>query len=73
MHVEKVLGVLRNKELRCSGHKCSFGLEEIQYVGHLVSHNHIFPMPEKLKAVNDWPRPANVHDVHSFFGTLWLL
>jgi hypothetical protein len=68
IHVEKVLKILCNEELRCSGHKCSFGLEEIQYVGHLVSHNHICPMPDKLKAVDDWPRPADIHNVRSFLG-----
>ncbi|KAI7934843.1 hypothetical protein MJO29_016106 [Puccinia striiformis f. sp. tritici] len=67
-HVKLVLEVLRKEELRCSGHKCSFGLEEIQYVGHLVSHNSIRPMPEKLDAIKDWPRPSNVHDVRLFLG-----
>lgn len=67
-HLEQVLSVLKREELRCSGHKCLFGLEEIQYVGHLVSQNHIRPMPDKLKAVDDWPRPVNIHDVHSFLG-----
>jgi hypothetical protein len=40
-HVALVLSVLKAEELRCSGHKCSFGLEEIQYVGHRVSQNGI--------------------------------
>ncbi|PLW40770.1 hypothetical protein PCANC_13537 [Puccinia coronata f. sp. avenae] len=63
-----LLSLLQAEELRCSGHKCSFGLEEIQYVGHLVSQNGIRPMPEKLEAVESWPRPSNVHDVRSFLG-----
>jgi transposase InsO family protein len=67
-HVEQVLAVLKTEELRCSGHKCLFGLKEIQYVGHLVSRNHIRPMPDKLKAVEEWPCPSNVHDVRSFLG-----
>jgi hypothetical protein len=69
LHVTQVLMVLCRKELRCSGHKCSIGLEEIQYMGHLISQNRIRPMPDKLKAVNEWPRPRrNVHDVCSFLG-----
>jgi transposase InsO family protein len=67
-HIDLVLSLLQTEELRCSGHKCSFGLEEIQYVGHLVSQNGIRPMPEKLKAVESWPCPSNVHDVRSFLG-----
>jgi hypothetical protein len=25
-------------------------------------------MPDKLDAINKWPRPSNVHDVQSFLG-----
>jgi transposase InsO family protein len=67
-HVEKVLTVLQREELKCSGPKCSFGQTEIQFVGHMVSFNAIRPMSDKLKTINEWPRPANVHDVRSFLG-----
>jgi transposase InsO family protein len=68
LHVEKVLKVLLIEELKCSGKKCSFGQTEIQYVGHMVSHNHVRPMKDKLDAINEWPRPTNVYDVRSFLG-----
>jgi hypothetical protein len=68
VHVEKVLAVLRREELRCSGAKCSFGLREIQYVGHIIGYNSIQPMEDKLASVRGWPRPQNVFDVRSFLG-----
>jgi hypothetical protein len=68
VHVHKVLEVLRTEELNCSGKKCLFGQSEIQYVGHVVLHNHVPPMEDKLVAINDWPRPQNVYDVRSFLG-----
>ncbi|PLW19567.1 hypothetical protein PCASD_21095 [Puccinia coronata f. sp. avenae] len=67
-HVESVLRVLRQEELKCSGAKCLFGLREIQYVGHIIGFNCICPMEEKLSAVKAWPRPANVFNVRSFLG-----
>jgi hypothetical protein len=68
VHVEKVLSVLQRDELRCSGAKCSFGQEEIQFVGQMVSFNFIWTMNDKLKTIDKWPRPANVHDVRLFLG-----
>ncbi|KAI7944413.1 hypothetical protein MJO28_010108 [Puccinia striiformis f. sp. tritici] len=67
-HVQRVLEVLRVEELKCSGAKCSFGQLEIQYVGHVISHNHVKPMQDKLDAIKEWPRPSNVYDVCSFLG-----
>jgi transposase InsO family protein len=67
-HVERVMTVLRREELKCSGPKCSFGQSEIQFVGHVVSYNSVRPMADKLKCIEEWPRPSNVHDVWSFLG-----
>ncbi|KAI7933772.1 hypothetical protein MJO29_016727 [Puccinia striiformis f. sp. tritici] len=67
-HVESVLEILRREELRCSGAKCSFGLREIQYVGHVIGYNSIRPMEEKRVSVREWPRPQTVFDVRSFLG-----
>lgn len=67
-HVRKVLEVLQREELKCSGAKCLFGLQEIQYVGHVIGYNSIRPMESKLESVRDWPRPQMVFDVRSFLG-----
>ncbi|KAI7950619.1 hypothetical protein MJO29_009293 [Puccinia striiformis f. sp. tritici] len=61
-HVESVLEILCREELGCSGAKCSFGLREIQYVGHVIGYNSIRPMEEKLACVREWPRPQTVFD-----------
>jgi hypothetical protein len=55
IHVERVLLVLCQEELKCSGAKCSFGMREIQYVGHIIGYNSIKPMEEKLLCVRSWP------------------
>ncbi|POW14066.1 hypothetical protein PSHT_07517 [Puccinia striiformis] len=68
IHVRQVLQVLRDEELKCSGAKCSFGLREIQYVGHVVGHNTIRPMAEKIESIQLWPQPSTVFDVRSFLG-----
>jgi hypothetical protein len=67
-HVKRVMTVLRREELKCSGPKCSFGQSEIHFVGHVVSYNLVRPMADKLKCIEEWSRPSNVHDVLSFLG-----
>jgi hypothetical protein len=34
----------------------------------MVCFNSIRPMSDKLKSIDKWPRPANVHDVRPFLG-----
>ena len=41
---------------------------DIEFLGHLVSVNGIDPVPDKLKAIRDWPTPHCLRDVHAFFG-----
>jgi hypothetical protein len=48
--------------------KCRFELEEIEFLGHLVSGAGIRPHPDKVKTVLDWPVPKNLLEVQSFLG-----
>ena len=40
----------------------------MDYLGFEVSSEGIHALPEKVKAVVEWPRPQTVHDVRSFLG-----
>ena len=53
--------------------KCKFGLEELSFMGHVLSKNGIRPTEEKVRAAKDAKRPKNVSEVRSFFGTGELL
>lgn len=65
-HVRKVLAVLAKHKLKVKMSKCSFFKSEVEYLGHIISGDHIKPDPKKLKAVNDWPEPANNTQVQAF-------
>jgi len=43
-------------------------LEEVAFLGHVVSKEGIKVDPQKIKAINEWPRPTNVTEVRSFLG-----
>ena len=67
-HLSLVLERLRQQKLYAKRSKCTFAQDEIEYVGFIVGRGGIRPHPDKLKAVQNWPTPANPKDVRGFLG-----
>lgn len=41
---------------------------EVRFVGHLITKDDLKPDPEKVKAVNEMPKPTDVAGVRRFLG-----
>jgi len=54
--------------LKIKPSKCVLFKREIEFLGHLVSVNGVDPLPDKFKAIWDWPTPHCLCDVRAFFG-----
>ena len=67
-HLGLVLQRLREHKLYAKLDKCKFWLEEVAFLGHIVTREGISVDPEKIKAVAEWPRPTNVTEIRSFLG-----
>ena len=70
-HLERLRMIferLRWAKLKLKPKKCHFGQNRIRFLGHYVSKDGIEPMPEKCKAVQEFPTPRKVKDVRSFLG-----
>ena len=37
--------------------KCSFGMEEVEYLDHIVGRESVKVDPKKIQAMQDWPEP----------------
>ena len=48
--------------------KCHFVKEKVEYLGHLVSAKGLEPNPDKVRIVQEFPRPQSTTDVRSFLG-----
>ena len=48
--------------------KCEFWLEQVAFLGHVVSKDGIQVDPKKIEAVADWPRLTTVTEIRSFLG-----
>ncbi|MCO5593798.1 hypothetical protein L7F22_047816 [Adiantum nelumboides] len=60
--------MLRKERLVVNEKKSEFVMEEIHFLGHIVSKDVVRMDPAKIKAIQDWPEPVNLHEVRSFFG-----
>jgi hypothetical protein len=67
-HLRIVLTRIREHQLYAKFSKCTFLLEEIQFLGHVLSAKGIAVDPSKVKDILEWKPPTTVHQVRSFLG-----
>jgi hypothetical protein len=48
--------------------KCRFGINEIDYLGYIVTPNGVQPNPKKIKAIQSLERPKTVTEVRRLIG-----
>ena len=63
-----VLDRLREVGLKVKPSKCALFKTQVHFLGHMISENGVEPQPEKVKAIQDGPRPRCVRDVRAFYG-----
>ncbi|XP_070054365.1 uncharacterized protein [Nicotiana tomentosiformis] len=67
-HLRAVLQTLHQHQLYAKFSKYKFWLKFVTFLGHVVSGEGIKVDPQKIAAVNDWPRPTTSTEIHSFLG-----
>jgi hypothetical protein len=67
-HLQIILTPLREHQLYAKFSKCVFWLEEIQFLGHVLSAKGIAVDPSKVKDILEWKLPTTMHQVRSFLG-----
>jgi hypothetical protein len=67
-HLRIVLTRLSEHQLYALFSKCAFWLEEIQFLGHVLSANGITVDHSKVNDILEWKPPTTVHQVQSFLG-----
>nr|KYP33422.1 Retrovirus-related Pol polyprotein from transposon 17.6 [Cajanus cajan] len=67
-HLRLVLEILKAKQLYAKLSKCEFWLDEVKFLGHVISVEGIAVDPAKVESVLQWERPRTVTDIQSFVG-----
>jgi len=63
-----VLQVLKEKKLYAKLSKCEFWLEEVSFIGQIISGSGIVVDPSTVDVVSQWDTPKSVTEVRSFLG-----
>jgi hypothetical protein len=67
-HLQVVLQRLRDHQLYAKFSKCEFWINEVTFLGHMISPEGITVDPGKVRDVLDWRPPTSVTQVRSFLG-----
>lgn len=67
-NLAEVLQRISSAGLKLSVKKCALFQKEVKYLGHRVTAAGISTDEDKIRAVKDWPRPQNLHELRSFLG-----
>jgi len=67
-HLEMLFHKFSEANLRMSGKKCSFGKDEVKYIGHILSKHGVQIDPSKTDAISSWPCPKCAKHIRSFLG-----
>ncbi|KAA3460965.1 DNA/RNA polymerases superfamily protein [Gossypium australe] len=67
-HLRLMLQILRDKQLYAKFSECEFWLNEVSFLGHVISASGIQVDSSKVSAILDWKPPQNVTEVRSFLG-----
>jgi hypothetical protein len=67
-HLRVVLTRLREHKLYAKFSKCEFWLDQVPFLGHILSAEGVAVDPSKVKDILEWKPPTTVHLVRSFLG-----
>ncbi|WVZ76764.1 hypothetical protein U9M48_024706 [Paspalum notatum var. saurae] len=67
-HLRLVLQKLRDHKLYAKFSKCEFWIEEVKFLGHVISNGGIAVDQSKVSEVQNWKIPGDVKDIRSFLG-----
>jgi hypothetical protein len=61
--VDRVLQLLEAQQLYAKPSRCFFGIQEVEYLGHIVSHEGVNADPNKIKAIKEWRIPTTLRHI----------
>ena len=67
-NLEEVLQRVQEAGLKLKREKCKFMMSSVTYLGHRIDAQGLHPLPEKVTAIQDAPRPRTVMELKSFLG-----
>lgn len=70
LHLRIVFERLQEHNLAINVSKCEFGKEKIEFLGHLITHEGIFPLPDRVSAIQNFKKPTIAKELKRFIATI---
>jgi len=67
-HVRTILKTLLEHGLYASLDKCQFSVQEVDFLGYVITPNGVAMEKSRVDSIQEWPVPKSVHDVQVFLG-----
>lgn len=67
-YVEKILKYHHDNDLYLNPKKCLFSTQRMEYLGLIITPDHVAMDPVKIDGVLEWPTPTKVKEVQAFLG-----
>lgn len=67
-HVKTVFERLRNYGVTINPDKCHFNKPSVKFLGHMVNSLGISTLPDKVEAINNFPRSTSQRSLRRFVG-----
>ena len=61
--MRKILDILYKNGLQVDIKKCEFHMEEVLYLGIIISRHSIKINPTKVITIKEWAKPENIKDI----------
>lgn len=67
-HLRLLFNRLQEHGLVINSEKCQFGVTSLEFLGHIVNSDGIEPLPAKVQAIVNYPRPNSIRQLRRFLG-----
>ena len=67
-HLDQVLTILEEHQFYAKMSKCTFGKQEVDYLGHIISQKGVKVDPSKIKVITKWSKPNKISKLRGFLG-----
>ncbi|KAG8180948.1 hypothetical protein JTE90_024697 [Oedothorax gibbosus] len=68
VHLRMLFQRLQEYGLSVNAAKCVFGATELDFLGYKLSAEGIKPFPDRVQAINDYPKPSSIIQLRRYLG-----
>ena len=69
-HLRQIFTLLSSNGLIIQKSKCIFGVQELEYLGHLITVEGVRPLPSRIEVIRNFPTPDSRSSLQRFLGMI---